>query len=90
VQHILVRRNDDRWREVIFLGLGWMVRNRKQNEAAAWLRFLVEKPGRPAEEQPSGAQDAVVFEEAGKPYRCDLVFCASLQCLAGMRSYHSQ
>jgi formylglycine-generating enzyme required for sulfatase activity len=44
-----------RWREVIFLGLGWMVRNSKQNEAAAWLRFLVEKPGRPAEEQQRAA-----------------------------------
>jgi formylglycine-generating enzyme required for sulfatase activity len=32
-----------------------MVRNRKQNEAAAWLRFLVEKPGRPAEEQQRAA-----------------------------------
>jgi formylglycine-generating enzyme required for sulfatase activity len=49
------RADAARWREVIFLGLGWMVRNRKQNEAAAWLRFLVEKPGRPAEDQQRAA-----------------------------------
>jgi formylglycine-generating enzyme required for sulfatase activity len=49
------RKDAARWREVIFLGLGWMVRNRNQNDAAAWLRFLLEKPGRLADEQQRAA-----------------------------------